>query len=238
VQHLLRRPFVVLTLVLSVAAAGSAQQPAPAAAARTDVYHVHFTKAVPGQAAALGKFLSTPDPAAPQPGHFIVLRHQQGDDWDYAVIEHLGPKATVDAAPTAPNPGQAMRAWHTDTFVAGPPWADFARAMGLSDLAGTANSVYTVAVWRAAPGQQPQLEKVLGTLPQGSKSQQVLMQHVEGGPWQFLAVSRHNSWQDFAADQAGPAPSAAASPAPDGWSDVRQYSTYHHDTLADRIAPK
>ena len=32
------------------------------------------------------------------PGHYIVLRHQDGEDWDYAVIEHLGTKASVDAA--------------------------------------------------------------------------------------------------------------------------------------------
>ena len=29
----------------------------------------------------------------PMPDHFVVLRHQEGDDWDYAVIQHLGPKA-------------------------------------------------------------------------------------------------------------------------------------------------
>jgi len=28
-------------------------------------------------------------------GTFIVLRHQDGDAWDYAVITHLGTKATV-----------------------------------------------------------------------------------------------------------------------------------------------
>ena len=72
------------------------------------------------------------------PGHFIVLRHQQGDDWDYCVIEHLGPKATVDPAGTPPNPGTDLRAWHTDTFVSGPPWAEFAKSMGVEGTgAGT-----------------------------------------------------------------------------------------------------
>ena len=37
------------------------------------------------------------------PDHFVVLRHQEGDDWDYVVIRHLGPKAEVTAAPAAPN---------------------------------------------------------------------------------------------------------------------------------------
>ena len=31
------------------------------------------------------------------PGHFVVLRHQEGDAWDYVVITHLGIK-TVEAA--------------------------------------------------------------------------------------------------------------------------------------------
>ena len=75
-------------------------QTTPAAPAATDVYHVHFAKAAPGQAAALGKSLMVPDKTAAMPDHFVVLRHQEGDDWDYVVISHLGPKAEVTA--TAP----------------------------------------------------------------------------------------------------------------------------------------
>lgn len=224
--------------LLSIAAAANAQtsQPSPTIA-RTDVYHVHFTKAVPGQAAALGKSLETQDPKAPMPGHFIVLRHQQGDDWDFCVIEHLGAKATVDAAPTAPNPGRNLRAWHADTFAAGPSWAEFSKAMALGDSSEKAkSSVYTVAVWQEAAGHREQLEKALSTPNPASKIpvSQILLQHLEGGPWQFLAISRHNSWQDFGADQAA----SATGSGPDGWSEVRQHSTSHHDTLADRIAPK
>ena len=47
---------VALGIVTLTAASQQPQAPA-AAGARTDVYHVHFTKAVPGQAAALGKAL-------------------------------------------------------------------------------------------------------------------------------------------------------------------------------------
>ena len=66
-----------------------------ATTARTDVYHVHFAKAALGKAGQLGDWFKTPDPKAPMPGHFVVLRHQEGDSWDYAVITHLGTKATV-----------------------------------------------------------------------------------------------------------------------------------------------
>ena len=79
--------------------ATGAKQAAPAGAGkRTDVYHVHFAKAALGKAAQLGDWLKTPDSTNPMPDHFIVLRHQDGDAWDYVVITHLGAKASVEAA--------------------------------------------------------------------------------------------------------------------------------------------
>ena len=41
------------------------------------------------------------------PGHFVLLRHQEGDDWDYCVIEHVGTSATVkiDAGSPTGHPG-------------------------------------------------------------------------------------------------------------------------------------
>jgi len=55
-----------------------------------------FTKAVPGKALDLANDLKTPGPDTPMQGHVIILRHQQGDDWDYVVIAHLGTKFTID----------------------------------------------------------------------------------------------------------------------------------------------
>src|SRR5438034_10369855 len=57
--------------------------------ARNDVYHVYFGKAAPGKAVQLAELLKTPNPRDPMPGHFIVLRHQEGDAWDYCVITHI-----------------------------------------------------------------------------------------------------------------------------------------------------
>ena len=63
-------------------------------------------------------------------------------------------------------------------------------------------SVYVISVYRAAPGHRDQLEKSLSQTRAGdTASGTVLMQHVEGGPWQFLAIVRYNSWQDFAAGE-------------------------------------
>jgi hypothetical protein len=221
---------VVVSLVVSGAIAAAQTQTAPATA--SDVYHVHFTKAAPGQAEALGKALMQPDPNAPMPDHFVVLRHQEGDDWDYVVIQHLGPKAAVTAAPSTA-PGRELRAWHDDTFVSGPSWAEFTRQMGIGG-AGKPGAVYTVGVHRAVAGHREQLEQALNAPPAaGSKIQTgtVLLPHLEGGSWTFLAITRYDSWQDFATDRSAPAAGAG------GWADIRQHSAFHRDTIADRIHP-
>src|SRR5215467_6613949 len=193
---MMKKRLSLLLALGSLALLAAAQNPAPPAA-RTDVYHVHFAKAALGKGAEEGDFLKQPDPKAPMPGQLIVLRHQSGEDWDYAVIEHLGTKATVDAAGTpAPAGARDLNAWHGDTFVNGPAWPEFAKAMGLDDAAKTAGSVYVVSVFRAAPGHRDELEKSLGQ-PGGGTAGNVLLQHLEGGPWHFLTITRYNSWEDF-----------------------------------------
>jgi len=80
-------------LPLTVVHAQGARKPdqkIAGAGKRTDVYHVHFTKAALGKAAQLGDWLKTPNPNELMPDNFIVLRHQDGDAWVYAVITHLG----------------------------------------------------------------------------------------------------------------------------------------------------
>src|SRR5438445_7858968 len=151
---------------------------------------------------------------------------------------HLGTKATVDAAGTpAPAAARDLNAWHTDTFVNGPAWPEFAKAMGLDDPAKSVGSVYVVSVFRAAPGHRDELEKSLAQAPGGGQNVagNVLMQHLEGGPWQFLTIARYNSWQDFATNEKN---SVADTLKPDGgWLALRNHSTFHNDTLTDRTAP-
>ena len=91
----------VAALVAAVALAQKPEAPAsyPAAAARTDLYAVYFVKAAPGKSAELLKSITTPGTDTPMPMHSLVLKHVDGDDWDFVSIEHLGPKVTVDAAP-------------------------------------------------------------------------------------------------------------------------------------------
>jgi hypothetical protein len=123
--------------------------------------HVFFTKAALGKAAELADFLKQPDPNATGPQHGILLRHQDGDEWDYVAIEHIGTKATVEnpATPMPPS-ARALMEKHDDTFVNGPSRAEFSKAMGIDgDAAKTAGSVYSVSVYHAAPGHRDQLER-------------------------------------------------------------------------------
>lgn len=225
-----RGSLLFLTLFLALGVATPQNIPA-----RTDVYHVHFTIAATGKAAQLGEYLKTSSPA----GHSLILRHQDGAEWDYVVIQHLGTKATVEAAGNPP-PANArdLSAWHGDTFVNGPAWADFVKAMGLGDNATkTAGSVYIVSTYRAVPGHRDQLEKTLSAAPGAGDivAGTVLMQHLEGAPWNFLGISRYNSWQDFGTSEAKSVAQTAKGSG--GWYELREHVSFHTDTLTDRLAP-
>jgi hypothetical protein len=229
---------IVACIVVSgglVVASSSSAQPNPSAA--SDVYHVHFTKAAPGQAVALGKALMLPDKSSPMPEHFVVLRHQEGDDWDYVVIQHLGPKAEVSAATPAPSDAiRNLRAWHDDTFVSGPSWGEFTKQMGIGGPTGAAGLVYVFGVHRTVPGHREQLEKALNAPGPSSKIQTgtVFLQHLEGGDWTFATITRYDSWQEFGSDRAA---ALSAAPGAGGWGDIREHSAFHRDTIADRIYP-
>jgi hypothetical protein len=219
-----------------VAATTASAQNTLAPAAGTDVYHVHFAKAAPGQAEALGKSLMVPDKSASMPEHFVVLRHQEGDDWDYAVIQHLGPKAEVSATtPPPPDAVRALSAWHNDTFVSGPSWSQFTKEMGIGDSAAS-GMVYILGVHRPVPGHREQLLKSLNAPGGASKvpTGNVLLQHLEGSDWTFATITRYNSWQDLGSDRMA---AASAGDAAGGWADIRQHSAFHRDTVADRIYP-
>jgi hypothetical protein len=93
-----------------------------------------------------------------------------------------------------------------------------------------------VGIHRTVPGHRDDLLKALSQPgPAASKVQtgNVVLQHVEGGDRTFLAITRYNSWQDFAADRAAASASDQA-----GWNDIRQHSSFHRDTVADRIFPR
>jgi hypothetical protein len=213
-------------MIALIAGTASAQGRGGAAqAANTDIYHVEFVKAAPGQALAMATDLQKQDPKAPMQGHFVVLRHQEGDDWDYCVIEHLGTKATVEITPPPPAAAVPIMAWHNDSFVVGPSWVEFQRAMGTATT-----GVYVTSTQRAVPGHREQLVATLNQVDPAAKVKfgHVLFTHLEGGTWQYLSVDHYASWAELATDRSGAVSSK-------DWADVRMHSASHADTIADRL---
>jgi hypothetical protein len=244
-QKLIR--LIICTFLSFACAAALQAQSSPAAKSAnadaskaTDVYHVFFGYAAPGKAAELADFMKEPDPKAPQPGHTIIFRHQDGDAWDYCAIEHLGTKATVEIPANAMTSAQrALMARHDDTFVSGPSWAEFSKELGIdSNASKTAGSVYTVSVYRAAPGHREDLGKMLSEAPNrniDTSAGAVLMTHLEGGAWNYLAVVRYDSWEKFAQNEKNSI--AQTNKKEGGWFQLREHVSFHNDTLTDRILP-
>lgn len=218
-----------LTLLAGTVTAQTPSAAAPAAPASpaTDIYRVMFVKAAPGQAAALATQLQQPDPKDPMSAHFLLLRHQEGADWDYCFIQHAGPKATVEITPQPAGGPAPTMAWHEDTFVSGPSWAEFQRAMGMT-AGGT--PIYIVGVHRAVPGHRADLLRELGRRAPGAQgaSNDLLFTHVDGASWQYLTISRFGSWQELATEE-------AAAGSGDRWTELRKHSAFHGDTIADRV---
>jgi hypothetical protein len=240
---------LVMSLLATAATYVQAQSPtatasdksASAAIARNDVYHVYFGKAAPGKAAQMADMLKTPNPKDPMPGHFVLLRHQEGDSWDYCLITHIGAKATVEATPfQVPANLRDVTEWHNDTFVNGPSWAEFTKALGISDdaKAKSGGSVYVVSVYRPVAGHRDELEKFLSAppnRPSDTSAGNVLMQHLEGGAWTFLTVVRYNSWQDFGTNDMNNVTESNKNSG--GWFELREHTAFHTDTLTNRLAP-
>ena len=126
--------------------------------------------------------------------------------------------------PAIPSQTPTM-AWHNDTFVVGPSWAEVQRATG-----GAASGVYVVSTHRAVPGHRDQLVATLNQVDAAAKIKigHVLFTHLEGGSWQYLSLDRYDSWSDFATDHSGAVSGQ-------GWADTRSHSASHTDTIADRL---
>jgi len=219
------------------AQAPSAAGKRPVPAAFSQIYHVSFVQAAPGKIGELEKMMMTPAPGATSPGHTLALRHREGSAWDFVTIEHIGATATVEAG--WPGPARELRAWHDDTFVAGPPWDVFAKAMGVD---GAPNAVYVLSTYRGAPGHRAQLDDTLDRVQASAAKPDrgVILRHVEGGAWDSLVISRYDSWQEFAADMVDDATAEqrekrAGLTVPAGQA-LREHAGSHTDTIAVRVA--
>jgi hypothetical protein len=217
--------------------AGQGQTPAPqsqpqAQAAALELYHIHVVQAAPGQLTQLiDAYKNGPAPEANEPQFTpIILRHREGSEWDLIVITPLGKQTTISAAP----PPQAVQdynqrlqpfsAWHGDTFAIGPAWAEVQKALvpGKGEQA-----VYVVTDFRSVPGHRPQLRQVLDRTALDTPGRSILFAHAEGTPWNFLTVTRYDSWAALGA----PPPQRPGEQPRDGGLAQREHTAIHHDTV-------
>jgi hypothetical protein len=193
----------------------SAQTPpaTPQAGGAAELYHVHFVKAAPGKLTELiDAYVNAPapDPQAGEPP--VIFRHVEGDDWHLLVVAPLGADETLRAAPPPPDVQQFLtktrpfRGQHTDTFAIGPAWSEARKTMlgesgGSAQPAAGASPIYVVTVFRALPGHRDQLQDVLRKLAAEEPAGAVTLQHMEGASWEFLMISRYDSWAAFGESQ-------------------------------------
>ena len=220
-------------LVAQQPAQPQTQQPAPA----LELYHIHISKAAPGKLPQLiDAYKSGPAPEASEPQVTpIILRHRDGDEWDLITITPLGKQTTLTAAA----PPQAvldyydrlapLSDWHNDTFVIGPAWAVVQKAL----VVAKGEPVYVVSDYRAMPGHRPQLRGVLERNAQDTPGRNVLFVHAEGAAWNFLNITRYDSWAEVGAPPPQP---AAGTPAPDQGLAIRDHMAVHHDTIATFVS--
>ena len=223
------RGYVLIALVCAVLFA-----PSPAAAQTSsgaqELYHAHFVKAAPGKLPDLiAAYAAAPVPVGEQKP--IILRHREGDDWDLLVLTPFGKSETTVTAASSPDMQaqyakfRASSERHTDSFVAGPPWAQAQKAFGAD-----AGGVYVVGVYRSANGHHDQLGQALETIAAtGPAGRTVTFRHVEGGPFDFIQIAHFDSWNAIDAPAAGQtAPQAQG-------LELRQHMAEHHDTICIRV---
>jgi hypothetical protein len=226
-----------ITVVVLSGLALIAQQPQPQAPA-LELYHIHVVKAAPGKLLQLvDTYKSAPGPEANEPQVSpIILRHREGGEWDLIVITPLGKQTTISASalPQAVQDFnqrvQPLTDWHADTFTVGPVWDVVQKAIV---PAKDAQPVYQISDYRSLTGHRQQLREVLDRNAQATPGRSVLFSHAEGAPWNFLSVTRYDSWAALGAP--APPPAAGATQQEAGLA-IREHMSVHHDTIAQYVS--
>lgn len=219
-------------------APGSPQAAAPQSALH--IYRVSVFRAAPGQLRNVEKLLtSTPAPGSDSGDVAVVFRHRQGHEWDFMTVEHMGAQATISVAggpPAQPDsPLSQSVAWHGDTYAAGPPLEEFRRALNLTGTAtqgGAPTGVYVVADFMAAVGHRGGLRQVLDKIAAETPGRTITLSHVQGAPWNFLTITRYDSWRQFADEEEATDAKASKDAASDRGAELREHLALHHDTFA------
>jgi hypothetical protein len=214
--------------------------PAAQTAQGAELYHVHFVKAAPGKLVEMVEaYVNAPrDPQSPAPP--VILRHRQGDDWHLMVLRPLGAEATLRAAVPPSSELQQfvtrtrpLRGQHNDTFAIGPAWAEAQKMLGEgAEPSSGARPVYIVTVYRSLPDHRDQLEGVLRKQAAEDAGRTLTLQHLEGAPWEFISITRYDSWAALGESEQKQSGQGTISA---GGLAMQEHLAEHHDTVAERV---
>jgi hypothetical protein len=209
-----------------------------------ELYLVETVRAAPGHLDPLLKAYMQVAEIGPNGQHAsrLIFRHLVGDDWDFLVITPLGEKTTIDIGP---NPAgierfvSALRTarWsHSDTFAIGPSVAAVQSALGQT-IEGSSD-IYTVSDFFALPGRRQDLrDSLIKINATGRSGRTVLLDHVEGASWDFVNITRYDSWSDYATQmQTHLGSRQERQDSVDRNALVlREEMSVHHDTIVERL---
>lgn len=231
-------PMAAIAVVLAVAFAAEAGAQTPLTG---DVlYRVTWLRAGPGRLQDLVAHMKAVASKRSGPSRPLVIRHSQGDQWDFMVLapvdSYAAHFASADAA-SSRAPAELV-AWQEDEFVRGP---DVWKIEGFESA-----RLFHVEMFNALAGKSPELirerEMENAYLAAVGRPVNAIFRRELGASWDVFTVGAYRDWRHYAErDLIAPERAAAAAKAAGFASDeavgpyMRSLINTHHDTLATRV---
>jgi len=204
------------------------------------LYRVTWLRAGPGRLQDLVTHMKTVASKGAGPPRPLVIRHSQGDQWDFMVLVPVGSYATHFASPEAASPlapGELV-AWQEDEFVRGPDISQI-------DSFRSAR-LFHVEMFDALAGKSAELirerEMENAYLDAVGRPINAIFRRELGASWDVFTVGAYRDWRHYGErDLIAPERAAAAAKAAGFATDeaigpyMRSLINTHHDTLATRV---
>lgn len=225
---------LVVTLAASVA---QAQTTLPMLSGDV-LYRMTLLRAAPGQFQPLLDQV-VPIARGASGARGLVLRHSQGDHWDFMVLVPV-------SAPEGGRWLENIRASFTDTAVA---WQEdeLVRGPALDVLPGFLDaSLYHVEMFDAAPGKSADVLKERAMenayLAAVGRPPTLIFRREFGGAWDSFTIGAYRDWRHYAERDVIPPEKARAAAVAAGFESDAAVGPYlrsliltHHDTLATKV---
>lgn len=203
------------------------------------LYRLTLLRAAPGRFQELLDQVGAVARSGTGPARGLVLRHSQGDHWDFMVLVPVG----------APESGRWLEhirasfsdvavAWQEDELVRGPA---FDVLPGFLD-----HTLYHVEMFDAAPGRSADVLKERAMenayLSAVGRPPTLIFRREFGAAWDSFTIGAYRDWRHYAERDLIPPEKAKAAAVAAGFESDAAVGPYlrsliltHHDTLATRV---